>query len=158
MTSYPAGRAEDAILVGGDVVVADSQRGVQRFTLPATGALPSVRIITPAQDTEVPSGSMLQVLGAGSGVDLDDAELLMDGSVVGSLDSRALRAKLKIPTEGFSGRQVSLQLRTRSSTGATVLSAPESQAVVTDGEVQISGSFTMGSAKSLAREINAKAR
>ncbi|HZI11033.1 MAG TPA: hypothetical protein VE153_11640 [Myxococcus sp.] len=124
VATFPAGRADDAVLAGSDVVVADAFNGVLRFPLPRTQAAPSVRIISPADGAELRAGEGFFLAGAATGPGLDSVEVLLNGRELGPLDEREQRAVVRMPGELSPGSELTLRLRARSANGASALSEP----------------------------------
>ena len=125
--SFPAGRAEDATVVGESLIVADSTVGVTTFALPATSAAPVVEL-SPLPST-VEAGTILTLSGAVSGLFVDELSLLENGQPVARLSVADPRARYRLPETLAPGTRVSLQLEARHG-AVQAFSAP---AVITVG-------------------------
>jgi hypothetical protein len=116
----PALRAEDAVLSSGQIVVADGLAGVKVFPLPDAAISPAVRVLPGVETVE--AGTWLEIAATVTGVQVDTAELLVDGQVVGRMDEGAPRGNHYVSVQAGAGRDLALQVRARTAAGGEALS------------------------------------
>ena len=148
LATLPTPRAEDAVVAAGHVVVADGMGGVKTFPLPAAAIGPAVRILPGVEELE--PGAALALAAVASGVGLDDAELLLDGQVLGALDEAAPRARFRVPVQADVGQELDFQVRVRAGTGAQALSASRKVRVVRLSPLPPAPSLTISGPSSAA--------
>ncbi len=115
-----ARRADDAVVSGGQLIVADGLSGLLVDSLPAISALPAVQLVAPVDGAEVPAGTSFAATAAASGVGLDSVELLIDGSPVALMDELEPSARWTVPSWATPGSTFAVSARARSAAGQVV--------------------------------------
>ncbi|HYO68829.1 MAG TPA: hypothetical protein VEU33_22380, partial [Archangium sp.] len=120
---YPAQRADDMVLAGGYVVVADSLLGLLVFPMPDEAVPPSARIVAPATVSEAAAGQRVFVEASASGARMDDLELLVNGEPWVRLGgASSSRPTWTVPASAVMGDSFTLSLRARGAGGTQSVS------------------------------------
>jgi hypothetical protein len=104
-----APNARDAVLSGGEVVIADGN-AVTAHPLPAAAAGPAGWIDVPSSGAELVGGQGISIGAIASGVGLDDVQLWVNGSAYARLDEAAPGVQLNLPASATPGGAYRIQL------------------------------------------------